>query len=208
MTPPFAIALVEDDAAMRRALHRLLTGEGWSVSEYASAADFLAHPGCGDFDCLLLDLRLPGISGIELQIRLKNAGCHTPIVFLTGEGDIPTSVGAIKAGAVDFLTKPVEDTALLRAVDEAAREGRRRRQQTDGLSEEKARIASLSPRELEVLRHVITGRLNKQIAAHLGISEQTVKVHRMRITEKIVLPSVAEWVRLAARHDIRAAEAD
>lgn len=130
------------------------------------------------------------------------------MVFLTGEGDIATGVGAIKAGAIDFLTKPVEDTALLCAIEEAAKEGRRRRQQSASLTGEQGRIAALSPRELEVLRHVITGRLNKQIASDFTISEQTVKVHRMRITEKIGLPSVAEWVRLAQRHGISPADSD
>jgi FixJ family two-component response regulator len=205
MSPPVSIALVEDDPAMRRALRRLFIGEGWSVREYASAGDFLNDTECGDFDCLLLDLRLPGISGIELYAHLKDKDCKTPVVFLTGEGDIPTGVGAMKAGAIDFLTKPCEDTVLLRAIHEAALEGRRRREQAASLSAENDRLVSLSPRELEVLRHVITGRPNKRIAARLGISEQTVKVHRMRICKKTGLLSVAEWVRLAARHGIHPA---
>ncbi|MCB1090424.1 MAG: response regulator transcription factor [Verrucomicrobiae bacterium] len=208
MNSSFTIGLVDDDAGMRKAVGRLLRSAGFGVAAYASAAEFLADTRQGSLDCLLLDLSLPGESGIELQARLNRRGWRVPIIFLTGEGDIPTSVSAIKAGAVDFLTKPVVDTDLFRAIDEALKLVRQQQGEAASLVEERARLDLLSPREREVLSHVITGKLNKQIAADLGISEQTVKVHRMRIAEKTGLPSVAEWVRLADRHGIVPAGAD
>jgi two-component system response regulator FixJ len=202
MNPPFVIGLVEDDNPMRRALRRLLGSEGWLVRDYASAADFLGSPWLGEFDCLLLDVRLPGLSGIQLHTKLVEAGCSIPVVFLTGAGDIPSCVDAMKKGAIDFLTKPVEDTTLLQTIEAAAHEGRNRREKSQRITGEKALVALLTPRELEVFRHVITGKINKVTAADLGISEQTVKIHRMRIAQKIALQSVAEWVRLAERHAI------
>jgi FixJ family two-component response regulator len=202
MNPPFVIGIVEDDDSVRRSLRRLLGAEGWLVRDFASAADFLAAPKLGEIDCLLLDVGLPCLSGIELHTKLVEAGCRLPVVFLTGAGDIPSCVDAMKNGAIDFLTKSVEDKTLLQAIKAAADEGRNRREQSRKMSGEKARLASLTRREIEVFRRVITGNINKKTAAHMGISEQTVKIHRMRIGQKINLQSVADWVRLAERHGI------
>lgn len=208
MKAPFTIGLIEDDDGMRRALRRLLVGEGFEVRDFRSPADFFENGGSRGIDCLLLDLSLPGMSGIELQALLNRENERLPVIFLTGEGDIPTSVSAMKAGAVDFLTKPVEEDVLFRVLEEALKNGKRRRQEEGLRLRERELLEALSPRELEILRHVITGKLNKQIAADLGISEQTVKVHRMRIAGKTGLPSVAEWVRLAERNGIVPVGAD
>jgi FixJ family two-component response regulator len=192
---PARIGLIEDDQAMRRALRRLLGAAGYEVDCWESADHFLAAGPEPPPDCLLLDVSMPGTNGIELQQRLLAAGCRTPIVFLTGKGDIPMTVRALKAGAVDFLTKPVDRAnlfaALRNALDLAAR-----RQSAQRL------VDSLTPREREVFAHVISGRLNKQIAADLGTSEQTIKVHRMRLMEKLGENSVAGLVRLAERLSI------
>lgn len=208
MKAPYTIGLVDDDPAIRKALGRLLRGEGFAVSAYSSAAEFLNQMKGDDLDCLLLDLSLPELTGIELQRQLNRLGSPLPIIFLTGQGDIPTSVSAMKAGAVDFLTKPVDANELFRAIEEALKDARQRRVDKSRIAYERERLGTLSPREYEVLRHVITGKLNKQIAADLGISEQTVKVHRMRITEKTELHSVADWVRLTDRHGIAPANLD
>jgi FixJ family two-component response regulator len=147
-----------------------------------------------------------GLTGLDLQEHLKQSNPCLPIVFLTGQGDIPTSVRAIEAGAVNFLTKPVNDAELLAAVRAALTESEKQRLEEQGAAALRARMAKLTARELEVLRHVIAGKLNKQIAADLGTSEQTIKVHRMRITEKLGVPSVAEIVRIATRLGIGPAD--
>lgn len=199
MNPPPVIALVDDEPAMVKALQRLLEAEGLRVRPFTSALKFLYRSPAEPVDCLVLDVSMPSLTGLDLQAELNRTGARLPIVFLTGQGDIPMSVRAIKAGAVDFLTKPVEDSALLAAVRTALETSRRQRQEDHELADLRRRLASLTPRELEVLRHVITGKLNKQIAAALGTGEQTIKVHRMRLTEKMGMPSVAELVRTAAR---------
>jgi FixJ family two-component response regulator len=190
MNPPHCIGILDDDAAMRRALRRLLEAEGYRVHCWASAAELLEDPDLETADCLLLDVSMPGIGGLDLQDQLAARGIRLPVVFLTGKGDIPMTVRAMKTGAVDFLTKPVADEVLfaaIRAALEIAARGKPARE----------RLATLTPREREVFTHVIAGKLNKQIAAVLGTSEQTIKVHRMRITEKLGEPSVAGLVRLA-----------
>jgi FixJ family two-component response regulator len=190
MNPAPSIGILDDDAGMRRALRRLLLAEGYGVRCWASAAELLEDPDLANADCLLLDVSMPGTSGLDLQDQLAARGIRLPVVFLTGKGDIPMTVRAMRAGAVDFLTKPVADEVLftaIRAALEITARGKPARE----------RFAALTPREREVFTHVIAGRLNKQIAAALGTSEQTIKVHRMRITEKLGEPSVAGLVRLA-----------
>jgi RNA polymerase sigma factor (sigma-70 family) len=193
------IFLVDDDASVRKALVRLLRSAGHSVEAFASAREFLArapHDGPG---CLVLDLRMPEMTGLELQETLERGGHTLPIVFVSGHGDIPASVKAMKAGAIDFLTKPVDDRQLLAAVEQAlARDAAAR---VDRADREAARTAldRLTPRERQVCMLVTTGMLNKQIAGELSISEKTVKVHRARVMEKVGVGSVAELVRVVDR---------
>lgn len=199
MTHIPTIGLVDDEPEMLRALRRLLLGAGFHVRTFGSAEDFLQQFTSASLDCVVLDVSMPGLGGLDVQEHLNQAGAVLPVIFLTGRGDIPTSVRAIKAGAVNFLTKPVERAELLAALRVALTEGALRRAKDAELAEERARLALLTPRELEVLRHVIKGQLNKQIAADLGTSEQTIKVHRMHITEKMGMASVAELVHATAR---------
>jgi FixJ family two-component response regulator len=191
------VHVVEDDASFRTAVVRLLEIAGYEVRAYASAGDFLiGRPGDAP-GCLLLDLHLPGPSGLDLQAALAAQGISLPVVFLTGHGDVPASVRAMKAGAVDFLAKPVAREPLLRAVGEAiARDARARaaREQRRALQ---ALYDKLSAREREVFAGVVAGRLNKQIAADIGAAERTVKAHRAQVLEKMRAGSVAELVRIA-----------
>lgn len=198
MSAPFTIGIVDDDSAMRRAIGRLLLSEGFAVRDFDCAAAFLSDEKNSGLDCLILDVAMPGESGIELQREMERLDLRIPIIFLTGEGDIPTSVHAMKAGAVDFLTKPVQDEALFLALEEALSTARRDRHERELLSR-------LTKREAEVLRHAISGKPNKQIASELGISEQTVKVHRMHLNQKLGTGWVVELVRLAERQGIEAA---
>jgi FixJ family two-component response regulator len=191
------IGLIDDEPGMLKALQRLLKAEGFHVRPFGSASEFLDRFRCEQVDCLVLDVSMPGLNGLDLQEHLNRARTPLPIVFLTGQGDIPMSVRAIKAGAVNFLTKPVNDADLLAALHTALAEAQRNQEAAKKHGALRERFASLTPREAEVLRHVIAGKLNKQIAADLGTSEQTIKVHRMRITDKMGLPSVAELVRAA-----------
>ena len=156
--------------------------------------------------CLVLDLAMPGLSGLELQTSLAAVGNEIPIIFLTGHGDIPTSVRAMKRGALDFLTKPVNDGDLLKAINTAIEKDRRARQVRAEREDIQARLDSLTPREREVLAHVVAGHLNKQTAAHLGTVEKTIKVHRARVMEKMRVESLAELVRLAQRVGLEMAE--
>jgi FixJ family two-component response regulator len=200
------IGLVDDEPGMLRALSRLLRMKGFAVRTFESPEIFLAALADAHLDCVVLDVAMPGLNGLDLQVRLKSLGARLPIIFLTGQGDIPMSVRAIKAGAVNFLTKPVEKEELLTAVRVALTEGERDRAENELLAGLRARMERLTPRELEVLRHVITGKLNKQMAADLGVGEMTIKIHRMRITEKMGLVSVAELVRAAQRLGIAPAD--
>lgn len=191
------VFVVDDDSSVRRSLARLLKSAGHEVAVFASAQEFLQHEGDYGPGCLVLDLQLPGLSGLDLQAELAAAGRAIPIVFITGHGDIPSSVRAMKAGAVDFLPKPVQAKVLLDVVRQAiARdsEARQNREATDAVS---ARFSLLTPREREVVALVVTGKLNKQIARELGTTEKTVKVHRSRAMHKLGAGSVAELVRLA-----------
>lgn len=202
-TPPDAptVHLVEDDARVAKALERLLRQHGLRTEVHPSAEAFLAQRDASAPGCLVLDVHLPGLDGLALQQRLAERGPAPPIVFLTGHGDIPMSVRAVKAGAVDFLTKPVDAETLLAAVRAAlAEDDRARRAQADGAAL-RQRYASLTPREREVLAAVAAGRLNKQIAADLGITEPTVKFHRARIMERMQARTAAELMHLVARLD-------
>jgi len=191
------VFLVDDEPGMRRALQRLLEAEGLRVESFGTAADFLAGLSEDDVGCVVLDLAMPGLDGLELQRRLAGSEARLPIVFLTGRGDIPTSVLAIKAGAIDFLTKPVKSADLLRAVRAALGHVAAHQTAERTTAEFRARLAQLTPREREVLEHVIAGKRNKLIAARLGTTEQTIKVHRGRVMDKLGVDSVAELVRAA-----------
>jgi FixJ family two-component response regulator len=203
-SPPPTVFVVDDDPSVRKSLARLLRSAGFAVETWASAREFLESnrlPGPG---CLVLDVQMPGLNGLELQEKLEGTDRNLPIVFITGHGDIPTSVKAMKAGAVDFLPKPFQDEDLLRAIRKAiARDTQQRiaRAEFEAIS---ARHATLTPREREVMALVVTGRLNKQIAAELGTSEKTIKVHRHRVMEKMQVDSVADLVRAAERLGIPA----
>jgi FixJ family two-component response regulator len=193
------VFLLDDEPGMLKALTRLLKAEGFRVQAFTSAKTFLEsyHPEV--LGCLVLDVAMPELNGLELQQRLTQSGLLVPIVFLTGHGDIPMSVQAIKAGAVDFLTKPVKDADLVRAVRAALQRAAEQRELISELALLRQRYASLTPRECEVMAHVVSGQLNKQIADDLGIGEHTIKVHRARVMEKMDFESLADLVRAAER---------
>jgi FixJ family two-component response regulator len=193
------VFVVDDDPSVLRALTRLLAAAGFEARGFPSPAAFLEQHDPAIPGCLVLDVALPGLDGLQLQQALTISGCARPIVFITGRGDIPTSVRAMKSGAVDFLTKPVDDEELLAAVRNAIGIDRRARMAQVELDALGQRLASLTPREREVLAHVVTGRLNKQIAADLGTVEKTIKVHRGRIMAKMAARSLADLVRIAER---------
>jgi FixJ family two-component response regulator len=191
------IAIVDDDPSVRRGLERLIRSAGWKAETFASAQEFLARPGAEAPSCLVLDLQLPGLSGLALQKRMAEVGLEIPIVFLTGHGSIPASVQAMKAGAIEFLTKPVDEQDLLNAIQEAVERDRRVRQQHAEMHELERRYESLSAREQEVMQQVVSGLLNKQIASELNITEFTVKFHRGHIMRKMRADSLADLVRMA-----------
>ncbi len=196
------VHIVDDDDSMRRSLARLLGGAGYPIVPYATAEEFLAAAGPALTGCLLLDLRLPGASGLELQDLIVDRGCALPIVFLTGHGDVPASVRAMKRGAVDFLQKPVIADQLFAAVSAALARDDARRQQVQvesDLAALRERVAALSDRQREVWLRVVRGELNKQIAIDLGIVDRTVKLHRAKAMEKLGARSAADLVRIAER---------
>jgi len=197
--PSPTVFVVDDYAPVRSAVSRLLRAAGFAVAAFASPEEFLAQYDPHTPGCLVLDLDMPAVNGLELQRILARKGSVLPIIFLTGHGDVPKSVQAMKRGAIDFLTKPVNDENLLAAVRAAIEKDRALRREQTELSEIRARLATLTPREREVLEHVVTGKLNKQIAGDLGTVEQTVKVHRARVMQKMRVQSVAELVRLTER---------
>jgi FixJ family two-component response regulator len=193
------VHLVDDDASFRTAIARLLGVCGYEVVPHASATEFLQAPPRAARGCILLDVRMPGLSGPQLQQRLAELGSVLPIVFLSGHGDIPTSVKAIKAGAEDFLPKPVSKKTLLDAIERALARYDERREQHERLSALLALVNKLSPREKEVFALVVRGSLNKQIAFELGTSERTIKAHRHSIMDKLAVRSLAEAVTIAER---------
>jgi FixJ family two-component response regulator len=197
------IAIVDDDPWVREGLSSLIRSAGWEAKTFASAQEFLARPGAEESSCLVLDLQLPGLSGLDLQRRMAEVGLEIPIVFLTGHGDIPASVQAMKAGAVEFLTKPVDDQKLLQAIQEAIERDRRSRQHRADIRALQNRYESLTEREQQVMQQVVSGLLNKQIAAELNITEFTVKFHRGHIMRKMRADSLADLVRMAESLGIR-----
>ena len=193
------VYVVDDEAGMRKAVARLLRAEGYEAHTFATALEFLAVEPDPEPACLILDVAMPELDGLELQRRLIESGIRVPIVFLTGHGDIPMSVQAMKTGAVDFFTKPVNDADLLKAVRAALEIAAIRLLKQTSLASLEARHARLTPREREVMAHVVAGKLNKQIAADLGTGEQNIKIHRGRVMSKMGVESLADLVRAAER---------
>ena len=199
------VFVVDDDASVREGLGSLIRSAGLRVETFASAQEFLARSRADVPSCLVLDVRLPGLSGLDLQKRMAEVNIEIPIVFITGHGDVPTSVQAMKAGAVEFLTKPFADRDLLDAIQQAIKRDQVARRQQAEMAELYDRYDSLTPREREVMEWVVSGLLNKQIAAELGTSEITVKVHRGQVMQKMQADSLASLVRIAERLGIRPA---
>jgi FixJ family two-component response regulator len=197
------VFVIDDDASVRAALSSLIRSVGLRVEVFASASEFLAAKRTDGPSCLILDVRLPGVSGLNFQAELAKANIVIPIIFITGHGDIPMSVKAMKAGAVEFLTKPFRDQDLLDAIKVALERARSWIESEKAVSELRANFESLSPRETEVMARVTSGLLNKQIAAELGVSEVTVKVHRGNVMQKMGAKSLADLVRMADTLAIR-----
>jgi FixJ family two-component response regulator len=191
------VFVVDDDRSFRRSTERLVRLAGYEVRVFGSAGEFLAAEATEAPSCLVLDVRMPGLTGLDLQRELAEAGNEIPIIFMTGHGDIPMSVRAMKAGAIEFLTKPFRERELLAAIEEALARDRAARERRQSLAALRACYESLTPREREVMKHVVAGLLNKQIAAKLKTVEKTVKFHRAHIMNKMAAGSLAELVRLA-----------
>jgi FixJ family two-component response regulator len=199
------VYVVDDDASIREALKSLLASMGMRVEVFGSAAEFLKSTLADIPSCLVLDVRLPGVSGLDFQAELAKANIQVPIIFITGHGDIPMTVRAMKAGAVEFLTKPIRDQDLLDAVQLGLEQDRTRREAEKAVSEVRAHYESLTPREQEVIALVTAGLMNKQIAAEMDVSEITAKVHRGNVMRKMGAKSLAELVRMADLLGIRRA---
>jgi FixJ family two-component response regulator len=197
------VFVIDDDASVRAALSSLIRSVGLRVEVFASASEFLAAKRTDGPSCLILDVRLPGVSGLNFQAELAKANIVIPIIFITGHGDIPMSVKAMKAGAVEFLTKPFRDQDLLDAIKVALERARSWIESEKAVSELRGNFESLSPREMEVMARVTSGLLNKQIAAELGVSEVTVKVHRGNVMQKMGAKSLADLVKMADTLAIR-----
>ncbi len=201
------VVVVDDDASLRESLQDLIGSVGLRMEAFASAQEFLRSQRPDVPGCLVLDVRLQGLSGLDLQKRMAEAKMEIPIIFITGHGDIPMTVQAMKAGAVGFLTKPFRDQDLLDAIQQALALDRRARERRAKLEELRSRYRSLTPREREVIAHVVAGLLNKQIAGELGTSEAAVKVHRQHVMEKMGAGSLADLVRIAVTLGIPAPKA-
>jgi FixJ family two-component response regulator len=202
------VFVVDDDEYVREALRSLFRSVSLRVETFGSAADFLRSELPDVASCLVLDVRLPGVSGLDFQAELAKANIHIPIIFMTGHGDIPMSVQAMKAGAVDFLTKPFRDQDMLDAVASAIERDRSRRKDEQRLSDVRARFDSLTEREREVMGLVTAGLMNKQIAGELGLSEITVKIHRGHVMRKMAARSLADLVRMAEVLGVRRSKPD
>jgi len=201
-----AIFVIDDDPSVRQSLESLIKSVGWRVRTYGSAQEFLGSGHLEAPGCIVLDVRLPGLSGLDLQQALLRAKSHLPVIFITGHGDIPMSVQAMKAGAVEFLPKPFREQDLLDALKLALDRDRITRQQRAELAALRARYDSVTPREQQVMGLLVTGLLNKEIAATLGVSEVTIKVHRSQIMQKMQADSLANLVRMAERLGIPASK--
>jgi FixJ family two-component response regulator len=200
---PPAVFVVDDDASVREALDGLFRSIGLQAKTFGSAAEFLQNKLPDAPSCLVLDVRLPGLSGLDFQTELAAAGLHIPIIFMTGHGDIPMTVKAMKAGAVEFLPKPFRDQDMLDAVQQALERDRERRERNSGLAKLKSSFDTLTPREQEVMGLVTAGLMNKQVAGEIGVSEITAKVHRGSIMRKMGAKSLAELVRMADALGVR-----
>jgi FixJ family two-component response regulator len=193
------VFVVDDDVWVRESLETLIREEGWQAEAFSSAQQFLDRPRALTPNCLVLDISLPGLNGLELQKRVAVERTDMPIIFITGHGDIPMSVGAMKAGAVEFLTKPFNDEVLLTAIRQALERSRLALAQDAEMQELRDRHASLTPREMQVMALVVSGLLNKQVGGELGISEKTVKAHRGQVMQKMKANSVADLVKMAEK---------
>ncbi len=199
------VTVVDDEPHVLKAVARLLRSEGFPVATFSSPREFLDQLDPGAPGCLVLDMSMPQISGLEIQQELEKRGCLLPVIFLTGRADVPATVQAMKRGAADFLTKPVEDEDLLAAVRRAMERDAVAREERAEVASIRERLETLTPREREVLEHVVSGALNKQIAGRLGTVEKTIKVHRARVMQKMNASSLADLVRLAQRARPRSA---
>jgi FixJ family two-component response regulator len=204
---PIKVAVIDDEAPMRRALARLMKSAGIEAATFSSPHEFLSDPIHRQVDCAVTDMLMPGFDGLKLQQELSQSSPHISLVFITGHGDVPLSVKAMKGGAVDFLVKPVDGDALLAAIHRAAERSRALRMSRDEVLELERRYAEVTAREREVFALVTAGLLNKQVAAHLGVTEKTVKVHRARVMGKMSAGSLADLVRMAERLGIRGGDA-
>src|SRR4051794_15491882 len=202
MDQMFTVFIVDDDDRVIKALSRLMRVKGYEARPYTSPQEFLAQHDAAVPGCAVLDVSMPGLDGLELQQALTAGGSHRPVIFITGKGDIPTSVRAMKAGAIDFLTKPVSNQDLLEAIARAQELDANSRKARSDLASNEAKVATLTPRERQVLAHVVAGRMNKQIAYELGTVEKTIKFHRSSIMKKLGVRTIADLVRMVERAGI------